>query len=136
MIRVMIVDDHDGVRRGLVELLSSSPDIAVVAECADGSEALDAAHAQEPDVVLMDVVMPLLDGFDATRLLLADRPGTRVIILSGRLSSTLAAEAHDAGAMGYLLKTGSADEIPHAIRAVMSGHPAWSPAAAGYLAHG
>lgn len=136
MIRVMIVDDHAGVRQGLVELLSATPDVVVVAECTDGSQTVEAARAQEPDVVLMDLVMPDVGGLDATRMLIAARPSTKVIILSGRLSQTLAAEAYDAGAAGYLLKTGTPEEIVVAIRTVMTGRPAWTPAAARHLTYG
>jgi len=129
----MVVDDHAAVREGLTELLSATPDLVVVAQCTDGRDVVETARATEPDVVVMDVTMPHVDGLEATRMLLAERPDTRVVILSGRLTSSLAEDARDAGAVGYQLKTDEPDALLRAVRAVMEGQPAWTPAAAACL---
>ncbi|MGY1633130.1 response regulator transcription factor [Geodermatophilus sp. SYSU D01186] len=128
-IRVLIADDHALIRDALVDLFSGTGDIEVVAECSDGSQVLDAVSRTRPDVVLMDLKMPCVDGIEATRQVLRAHPGVRVVILTGALTPATAREAHALGAAGYLLKEGDPGEIPAHVREVAAGGTAWSPAA-------
>jgi DNA-binding NarL/FixJ family response regulator len=132
-IKVLIADDHPLIRMALTDLLAASPDIDVVAECADGSEVLEAAERTRPDVVLMDVKMPVMDGLEATCVLLGALPETRVIILTGALTAATASEAQALGAAGYLLKEDSPEELPERVRTVAAGGTAWSEAATAVL---
>ena len=104
MIRVLVADDHDFVRAGLVELLDSTGDMTVVAECQDGDEVVTAALQTAPDVVLLDLRMPRLPGLEAARALRAVRPDARIVVLTGSPSRSTAGEARELGAVGYLLK--------------------------------
>jgi DNA-binding NarL/FixJ family response regulator len=131
MIRVLIADDHDFVRSGISDLLAATHDIQVVAECADGCDVADAAARSFPDVVLMDLGMPVMDGLEATRRLRAAQPDVRVIVLTGSLSVATVREAHALGVCGFLLKGGDVgDALPGHIRAVAGGGTAWDPRAA------
>jgi DNA-binding NarL/FixJ family response regulator len=131
MIRVLIADDHPFLRSALGDLLAGTDDIRVVAECADGSEVVEAAARTGPDVVLMDLLMPGTSGLEATRALRATLPGVRVIVLTGSLSAAAAREALGLGVAGFLLKAhDEGDALPRQIRAVAAGGTAWSPAAA------
>lgn len=121
MIRVLIADDHALLRHGLKALLGASGGIEVVAEAADGREALRAAQAAAPDVAILDLAMPELNGIEAARLLRERRPQTRVIVLSMHSSSEHVHRALAAGADGYLLKEAAADEAAAAVRAVHAG---------------
>lgn len=132
-IRVLIADDHKLIRMALADLFSMAPDIEVVAECTDGCEVLEAAQRTHPDVVLMDVKMPVMDGLEATDVLLAARPETRVIVLTGALTPATVRQARALGAAGYLLKEENPDELPDRVRAVAAGGTAWSAAAAAAL---
>ena len=127
-IRVLIADDHAVVRQGLRTFLDLQEDVVVVGEAGDGREALDAARATRPDVVLMDVVMPELDGVEATRRIVAELPGTRVLALTSFLDEDRVLPAVRAGATGYLLKDVQPAELVRAIRTVHEGgallHPA------------
>jgi len=127
-IRVLIADDHAVVRQGLRTFLDLQEDVEVVGEAGDGHEALDAARATRPDVVLMDVVMPELDGVEATRRIVAELPGTRVLALTSFLDEDRVLPAVRAGATGYLLKDVQPAELVRAIRTVHEGgallHPA------------
>jgi DNA-binding NarL/FixJ family response regulator len=129
-IRVVIVDDHAIVRRGVIDLIATSTDIVVVGEAADGGEALAVVLESEPDVVLMDLSMPGVDGVQATRQICAARPSTQVIVLTslGDQESILA--ALDAGAVGYLLKHSEPDTILAAIRTATEGGSPIDPVAA------
>lgn len=130
MIKVLIADDHPLVRSALGDILAGTADIQVVAECADGSEVVEAAARTEPDVVLMDLVMPRMSGLEATRALLATQPDVRVIVLTGSLSAAAAHEALALGVAGFLLKADDdGDSLPVRIRAVAVGETAWHPAA-------
>lgn len=125
--RVLLADDHGVVRKGLRFLLESEPDLEVVGEAADGREAVRLAEDLEPNVVIMDIAMPRLNGIDATAQIVRHRPGTAVIILSmhsdeGYLVRTLAA-----GARGYLLKDSAEQDVVRAIHAVIQGRPFFSP---------
>ena len=129
-IRLMLVDDHPLVRDGLRVRLSSVPGFEVVAEAASADDALAAALAQPPDLVLMDIGMKGVNGIEATRRLMAALPNLRVLVLSMYDNAEYVREALAAGARGYLLKDSPAEEIVEAIRAVMAGATHVSPALA------
>jgi len=130
VIRVVVVDDHELVRAGLVELLAPADDIDVVGTAADGDAALEAVSAHRPEVVLMDLSMPGVGGAEATRSILADHPDIRVVVLTSSSSSSEVLGALDAGAIGYLLKDASPDELRGGIRAAARGDSPLSPKAA------
>jgi NarL family two-component system response regulator LiaR len=127
-ISVLIVDDHPVVRRGLGVLLKNQPDLEVVGEASDGREAVRIAEQAQPQVVLMDLVMPGMDGVETTRLILEKEPKTGVLVLTSFGTDSKLFPALDAGAMGFLLKDAGADELVEAIRQVARGQPAFSPA--------
>ena len=133
MIRVLVVDDHQLVRAGLITLLEAAADIQVAGEAADGQQALAAAAATAPDVVLMDLSMPVLDGVAATRLLLAERPGTRVVALTSFSDRQRVTDILAAGATGYVLKDCRPDELLAAVRAAADGHVPLDPRVAAAL---
>jgi DNA-binding NarL/FixJ family response regulator len=125
MIRVMVVDDHDFVRSMMCELINGTDDLQVVGEAEDGAQAVVVARATTPDVVLMDLSMPVLNGIDATRQVVDSVPATRVIVLT---TSTKGQDVHDAaaaGAIGFLSKGADPDDVLDAIRAVGKGGTAW-----------
>ena len=130
MIRVVIVDDHAVVRAGLEQVIALADDISVVGSVADGSEAVQAAQAGDAEVVLMDLSMPGVGGVEATRLVLAERPETRVLVLTSFSDRDTILEALDAGACGYVLKDVEPDELLRAIRAAARGEAPLSPRAA------
>lgn len=133
-IRVLIADDHCVVRQGLRVFLGLDPELEVVAsEAANGEEALRMAHLHQPDVVLMDLVMPGMDGITATRQLRHELPRTEVVVLSSALEDTLVIGAVRAGAIGYLLKDSQADELCKAIKAAAAGQVHLAPQAAKHL---
>ena len=129
-IRVLVVDDHPVVRSGIAATLSSSEGIEVVAEAGDGAQALALAAATAPDVVLMDLRMPVLSGVAATAALLAARPAPRVLVLTTYDSDDDIMAAIEAGASGYLLKAAPAAEIVAAVRDVAAGRMALAPSVA------
>ena len=133
MIRVLVVDDHQLVRAGLISILEAAADIPVVGEAADGQQALDAAPATTPDVVLMDLSMPVLDGVAATRLLLAELPETRVVALTSFSDRRRVTDVLAAGATGYLLKDSRPDDLLAAVRAAAEGHAPLDPRVAAAL---
>lgn len=126
-IRVLLVDDQDLVRYGLRLVLEVQPDIEVVAEASDGADALRAARGHAPDVVLMDVRMPGMDGIEATRQLAAAHPKTRVLVLTTYDLDEFAFGALQAGAAGFLLKNTRPDELVGAVRSVVTGDAVVSP---------
>jgi DNA-binding NarL/FixJ family response regulator len=130
MIRVAIVDDHALVRAGLEELLSTAEEIEVVATAANGREAVEAVERERPDVVLMDLSMPTLDGVEATRLVTAAQPDVRVIALTSFSERDRVLQALDAGAIGYLLKDSEPEELQRGIRAAARGESPMHPKAA------
>jgi NarL family two-component system response regulator LiaR len=130
MIRVLVVDDHAVVRQGLRTFLELQGDIVVVGEAADGDQALSAVSALEPDVVLMDLVMPRLDGVSAIERLREVSPATRVIVLTSFLDEDKVLPAVRAGAAGYLLKDVQPAELVRAIRIVDRGEALLHPAVA------
>jgi len=129
-IRVLIVDDHAIVRKGASALLSTERDIQVVGEAADGQEAVAKSQALQPDVILMDLVMPNLDGIEATRQITAQQPGVRILVLTSFAADDKVFPAIQAGALGYLLKDSSPGELVHAIRQVHRGEPSLDSALA------
>src|SRR6266702_4432888 len=133
VIRVLIVDDHSIVREGLSMLLARDPDLEVVGEAADGAEAIRQARHLRPDVVVMDLLMPVLDGFAATRAIRDELPETEVLALTSVLENGSVVEAIRAGAIGYLLKDAHAAELRTAIKAAAAGQVHLSPQAAAYL---
>ena len=120
-IKVLLVDDHPVVREGLRVILGTAPDIKVVAEASDGAEAVEEAVEHQPDVVLMDLRMPSMDGIEATRRIKSKLPSTSVIVLTIYDNDAYVIDAVRAGAGGYLLKDASKELLLHTIRAVNSG---------------
>jgi DNA-binding NarL/FixJ family response regulator len=125
-IKVLVVDDHPFVRLSLQQLLDESNDITVVGTCADGSEVVTATARLAPDVVLMDMQMPTMNGLDATRALLAVQPHIRVLVLTGTFNPSYTAEVRSAGAAGLILKGDDPSELPDRIREVATGGTVWS----------
>lgn len=134
-IRVVLVDDHAVVRSGLSAFLLAFDDLELVGEAADGNEAIALCAQTQPDVVLMDLVMPRVDGATATKAIREQFPDTQVIALTSFKEDELIQAALKAGAIGYLLKNVSADELADAIRAAHAGRPTLAPEAAQALIH-
>jgi NarL family two-component system response regulator LiaR len=134
-IRVMLVDDHAVVRSGLGAFLSVMPDLELVGEAESGEEALVRCGLLKPDVVLMDLIMPGVDGVTATRLIHEKYPGVRIIALTSFQEDTLVQGALQAGATGYLMKNISARELAAAIRSAYQGKMTLAPEAAEALVH-
>jgi DNA-binding NarL/FixJ family response regulator len=130
MIRVLLAEDHAIVRRGLEQLLAGVDDLEVVGAAADGAEAVALALEHRPDVVLMDLVMPELDGRAATREIVSRLPGTSVVVLTSFSDREQILEAIDSGAVGYLLKDAEPDELIRGIRAAARGESPLAPKAA------
>ena len=124
VVRVLLADDHDVVRRGLTALLDGATGFAVVGAASDGAEAVALAVEQAPDVILMDLSMPGMDGIEATRQVVSDRPDARVVILTSFSDRERILDALDAGAVGYLLKDSEPDELLRGIQAAARGVPA------------
>jgi DNA-binding NarL/FixJ family response regulator len=132
-IRVLVVDDHPVVRGGLVGWLAAQPDIDVVGEAGDGLEALALVASLEPDVVLMDLRMPRMDGATATGRLAADHPGVRVLVLTTYDTDADIVRAVEAGATGYLLKDTPLPRLADAVRAAARGETVLAPPVAARL---
>ena len=132
-IRTLITDDHKVVRRGLRGFLELDPGLEVVGEASNGEEAVEMALRLEPDVVLMDLLMPVMDGIEATREIRLRRPEVEVVALTSVLEDASVTGAIKAGAIGYLLKTTEADELCEAIRAAAAGQVRLAPEAAARL---
>src|SRR5512143_3055092 len=131
--RILIADDHPVVRQGLRMFLSLEPDFDVVGEAQDGTEAVRLAHELKPDVVLMDLIMPVMDGISAIKIIRRELPDVEVIALTSVLEDASVVGAIRAGAMGYLLKTAQADELCVAVKAVACGQVQLAPEAAARL---
>jgi len=125
--RVLVVDDHQLVRAGLVSLLEGADGLEVVGQAADGAEAIEVAADTTPDVVLMDLSMPVMDGVSATRALLKARPELAVVVLTSFADQTRVAEALAAGAVGYLLKDSHPRDLLAGIRAAAAGYAPLDP---------
>jgi len=132
-IRVVVADDHPIVRSGIVALLESEPGIEVVGEAVDGAEAVALAAELRPDLVLMDLRMPVLDGAAATARILAEGGGTRVLVLTTYETDDHILAAIEAGASGYLLKAAPQEEILAGIRSVAAGETVLAPSIAAKL---
>ncbi|WP_258726069.1 response regulator [Cellulomonas sp. NS3] len=129
-VRVLVVDDHPVVRSGLTGLLAAEPDIEVVGEAADGQAAVDAARTLTPDLVLMDLRMPVLDGAAATARIRAETPSVHVLVLTTYETDTDILRAVEAGATGYLLKDTPREQLVAGVRAAARGESALSPTVA------
>ena len=125
MIRVMIVDDHAFVRAQVIAALQAADGIVLVGECADGAEVSSLADAVRPDVVVMDVRMPVTSGPAATVDLMTRQPATRVLMLTGSASPRAISESVQAGAVGLLVKGGAAHQLIDAVRTVADGGTVW-----------
>jgi DNA-binding NarL/FixJ family response regulator len=132
-IRILIADDHSIVRQGLRMFLGLDPDLEVIGEARDGAEALRLAHELKPDIVLMDLLMPVMDGIAAIGAIRRELPDTEVIALTSVLEDSSVVGAVRAGAIGYLLKDTEADELRRAIKAAAAGQVQLSPKAAARL---
>lgn len=129
-LRVVVVDDHPLFRNGLAMLLGSVPGLNVVGTAADGAAAVELAREEQPDVVVMDVQMPVLDGIEATRRITSDSPSTGVVVLTMSEDDSTVFAAVRAGARGYLLKGADQEEVLRAITTVASGSAVFGPALA------
>jgi DNA-binding NarL/FixJ family response regulator len=132
-IKVLLADDHGIIRQGLHSLLEKQPDMEVVGEAVDGREALSVVNEKLPDVVVMDITMPNLNGVDATKQIIASRPKVRIIALSIHSNRRFVSDMLRAGASGYILKECLFDELVQAIRAVAEGRIYLSPRITGVV---
>lgn len=130
LIHVMLVDDHPMVRKGLITFLKIFDDLKLVGEAGSGADAIKVANEVQPDIVLMDMVMPDMDGAEVTQQIRQNVPHVQVIVLSSFNEGKLVKKALEAGAIGYLLKDVSADELARAIRSAYVGRVTLSPEAA------
>jgi DNA-binding NarL/FixJ family response regulator len=122
-VRILVADDHELVRRGLVSTLSEQSGWTIVAEAANGREAVDAVVSCKPDIAVMDLTMPELNGLDATRQILAAAPDTRVLILTAHESEQVIREVLTAGALGYVLKSDAGRVLVAAVQELLQGRP-------------
>ena len=134
-IRVLIADDHAILRKGIRALLGTEPDMEVVGETADGLETVAQARTLRPDVILMDLVMPKMDGIEATRRITAEQPGVRILVLTSFAADDKVFPAIKAGALGYILKDSGPAELVRAIHQVHQGQPSLEPAIALKVLH-
>lgn len=135
-IRIVLADDHAMFLSGLRALLEKQRDLEVIAEVRDGQEAVKVAREKKPDLVIMDVSMPGMNGIEATRQITAELPGVKVLCLSMHASEHFVGEGFEGGASGYLLKESAFEEMLRAIRAVMANQTYLSPAVAGPMIEG
>ncbi len=135
-VRVLVVDDHPVVRDGLRGMLDAQPDLEVLAEAANGHQALAAVAREAPDVVLMDLRMPELDGVEATRRIREGHPGVSVLVLTTYDDDTAILRAVEAGATGYLLKDAPREDLFAAVRAAARGETTLAPSVAAKLMRG
>ena len=119
--KIIIADDHDLVREAMRSLLDSQPDLRLIDEAKDGQEAIELTRLQRPDLVLMDVRMPKMNGFEATQTIKEELPTTKVLIMSAYEDSVFVSDAVRAGADGYVLKLSPVQELLDAIRGVLGG---------------
>src|SRR5690349_18278550 len=129
-LRILLADDHTIVRQGLKKMLEERPDWEVVAEAGDGREAVRQAEQRRPDVAIVDVAMPLLNGIEATRQIVKRSPSTRVLVLSMHADDAYVIQILQAGATGYLLKDSADVDLIQAVTAVSRGTSFFSPAIA------
>ena len=129
-IRLLIADDHHIVRKGIKVLLATEKDMQVVGEAENGAEAVEKAAALDPDVILMDIVMPGMDGIEATRRITSAKPASRILVLTSFAADDKVFPAVKAGALGYLLKDSTPEQLLEAIRQVYRGEPSLEPSIA------
>lgn len=122
-VRILIADDHELIRRGLAATLGAIPGWSVVAEAENGRRAVELARSTHPDVAILDMTMPELNGLEATRQILSDRSTTRVLILTAHESEQLVREVLNAGAQGYVLKSDAGKALVTGVEALMDGRP-------------
>jgi DNA-binding NarL/FixJ family response regulator len=134
VIRLLVADDHPLVREGLTRLLESYDDVELLETVADGSAAVVAAEHRHPDLILMDLEMPVMDGIEATRRILSGNPQTRIVVLTSFADRRRIFAALEAGACGYLLKDAEPEELMRGIRAAVRGKPVLAPRAARLIA--
>jgi NarL family two-component system response regulator LiaR len=127
LIRILIADDHELVRKGLMALLSVKPGVEVIGQAKDGIEAVELAHSLKPDIILMDLLMPLKNGIDATREIKAENPDACILIITSFAEDENVYQAIKAGALGYLLKDSSPQELMQAIHDVCNGRMSLHP---------
>ncbi|RDI42290.1 response regulator transcription factor [Falsibacillus pallidus] len=133
MIRVLFADDHEMVRIGVASYLSAQPDIEVVGEAENGAGAVELALDLKPDIILMDLVMPEMDGIEATSAIMAKWPEAKIIIVTSFLDDEKVYPALEAGAASYMLKTSKASEIAEAVRATYKGQSILEPEVTGKM---
>jgi NarL family two-component system response regulator LiaR len=132
-IRVLVADDHDLVRRGFAAFVRATPDLELVGEARNGQEAVDLAQTSNPDVIILDLIMPVMDGVTAIKAIRKLRPTQHIIVLTSFVEQNLVRQAMQAGAVGYLTKDTASDELADAIRASVMGRITLSNAAAQVL---
>jgi DNA-binding NarL/FixJ family response regulator len=125
--KILLADDHKVLRSGLRRILEEQPDLEVVGEAGDGREAVDLASSLQPDIVVMDIAMPQMNGMEATRQIVLRNPRINVLILSMYSDENYIVQVLRAGARGYLLKDSAEDDLINAVRSVNSGQPFFSP---------
>lgn len=133
VIRILLADDHDVVREGLRMFLSIDPELCIVGEAADGAEVVHLARQLQPDVILMDLLMPGMDGITAITIIRNELPTTEILVLTSVIESDAVVRAVKAGAIGYLLKDTKAAELRRAIKAAASGQVQLAPQASSFL---
>jgi DNA-binding NarL/FixJ family response regulator len=135
-VRILIADDHELIRRGLVSALSERPDWTIVAEAADGRQACELAARLTPDIAVLDLTMPELNGLDVTRQIRASAPKTRILIVTAHESEQLIRDVLDAGAMGYVLKSDAGRVLVQAIEALLDERPFFTSKVARFVLEG
>ncbi len=135
-VQILIADDHELIRRGLVSALSERPEWTVVAEAADGRQACELAARFTPDVAVLDLTMPELNGLDVTRQIRASSPKTQILIVTAHESEQLIRDVLDAGAMGYVLKSDAGRVLVQAIEALLEGRPFFTSKVARFILEG
>jgi DNA-binding NarL/FixJ family response regulator len=122
ILKIMLVDDHEPTRRQMASLIEHQPDMSVVAEASSGEDALAKVADPGPDVIVMDILLPGITGVDASRRIMAQRPATRILVLSNYSGQALVQAVLKAGALGYVRKDRAFEELLPAIRSVAAGH--------------
>ncbi len=135
-VRILIADDHELIRRGLVSALSDRPEWTIVAEAADGRQACELAGRLTPDIAVLDLTMPELNGLDVTRQIRASTPKTRILIVTAHESEQLIRDVLDAGAMGYVLKSDAGRVLVQAIEALLDERPFFTSKVARFVLEG
>jgi DNA-binding NarL/FixJ family response regulator len=135
-VRILIADDHELIRRGLVASLAERPDWTIVAEAADGRQACELAALHVPDIAVLDLTMPEMNGLDVTRHIRASTPKTRILIVTAHESEQLIREVLDAGAMGYVLKSDAGRVLVQAVEALLDERPFFTSKVARFVLDG